>query len=387
MNFRLRGKASDEDARFCRSYCKKHHIPFHYLELDTQNYAKEHQLSVEMAARDLRYNWFNTLLDQHKLDVLAVGHHKNDQAETILMNLIRGTGISGMKGMLPRNGKVIRPLLCLLREEIDAYIEANSLTYCVDESNDDIAIRRNMVRHKILPLIETLNPSFTSGIEDQAQRFRESAEIVADYLKHWRETNLLDGHQIPIDKLFESRGSLSILHGILTDYGFSPSQIKEIHDAHPYRSGARFYTDKYYVLADRSNLIILPMEVKQANAVATECYPNMQSKDLMAFEKMAADDLKSIPADKNLAFLDLETLTLPIRIRTWQQGDKFRPLGMKGFKKVSDFLIDIKLNLAEKEKVKVLLSGDDIVWLVGHRIDDRFKTTDQTRQILKIKLI
>ncbi|MFB6319988.1 tRNA lysidine(34) synthetase TilS [Saccharicrinis sp. FJH54] len=385
VNFRLRDKDSDEDALFCRNFCEEIHIPFYYLEEDTKAYAKQHKLSVEMAAREIRYNWFNTLLETYHLDAVAVAHHKNDQAETILMNLIRGTGITGMRGMLPKNGKIIRPLLCMTRKEVEDYITSNHLPFRTDKSNSDTSFRRNLIRHEILPPIEKLNPAFTNSVDDLSLRFTESAIIVEEYIRNWKEKNMVDPDRIPIEKLFQNPASLTILYGILADFGFNAATIKEIYDAWPYHSGARFYSGAYYVLADRDYLLIEPVKQQEQEVGAREVYPENKLDSNLHFEELSINQLESIPKEAHIACLDLDKLKLPLRIRSWQQGDKFRPLGMKGYKKVSDFLIDNKINLAEKESVKVLLSADDIAWVIGYRIDDRFKTSKNTRFILWVE--
>ena len=385
VNFRLRGKDSDEDAHFCRNFCELHSIPFHLLEIDTKTYARQHKLSVEMAAREIRYNWFNKLLESHHLDIVAVAHHKNDQAETILMNLIRGTGITGMKGMLPKNGKIIRPLLCMTRKEVENYIARQNLQFRTDVTNSDITIRRNLIRHNILPQIEAINPAFTDSIEDVSQRFAESGIIVEEYVRNWKKNNMIDPDRVPIEKLFQSPASLTILYGILSDFGFSPATVQEVYNAWPYRSGSRFYGSEYYVLADREFLLIEPVKKQEMETNAREVYPENRVDSTFHFEALSIDELESIPKEAHIACLDMDKLNFPLRIRSWIEGDKFRPLGMKGFKKVSDFLIDAKISLAEKQNVKVLLSGDDIVWLIGFRIDDRFKITKKTKSILWIE--
>ncbi|MFB6343258.1 tRNA lysidine(34) synthetase TilS [Saccharicrinis sp. FJH62] len=385
VNFRLRGKVSDEDARFCRNFCEQLHIPFYYLEEDTKAYAKKHKLSVEMAAREIRYNWFNKLLETYQLDAIAVAHHKNDQAETILMNLIRGTGITGMRGMLPKNGKIIRPLLCMTRKEVEDYVSIHKLQFRTDATNADTTIRRNLIRHEILPRIEKLNPAFTESVDDLSQRFAESGIIVEEYIRKWKGKNMVDQDRIPIEKLFQSPASLTILYGILSEFGFGASAIQDIYNAWPYQSGSRFLGGAYYILADRDYLLIEPVKQQEQEVGAREVYPENKLDSNLHFEELSINELESIPKEAHIACLDMDQLTLPLRIRPWRQGDKFRPLGMKGFKKVSDFLIDNKINLAEKESVNVLLSGDNIIWVIGYRIDDRFKTTKNTQFILWIE--
>lgn len=387
VNFQLRGNESDEDALFCRNFCKRYEIPFHYLEVNTKAYATKHRISVEMAAREIRYTWFNKLLDEHHLNVIAVAHHKNDQAETILLNLIRGTGVAGLKGMLPKNGNVIRPLLCMTRQEIEEYIQNHNLKFRTDNTNADTTFRRNLIRHRIMPEIESINPAFTDTVDALAQRFKESAAIVDVYVHDWIDKHMKDPRRIPVNALFQNAASMTILHRLLSEFGFSASLIMEVYRAYPFRSGARFYGALFYVLADRDYLLLEPIKQQEQKSVARVVYPDNKLGSNLHFEELSRQDIESIPGDASVACLDLDKLKLPLMLRNWQHGDKFRPLGMKGLKKISDFLIDEKVNMVDKASVKVLISDDEIVWVLGYRIDDHYKIDKNTKYVLKIEIL
>lgn len=386
VNFKLRGSESDDDAKFCEAFAKSLNVKFHVLESDAKVRAATHGISVEMAAREIRYAWFKHLLEQNNLDYIAVAHHKNDQAETILMNLIRGTGVSGMKGMMPKNESVVRPLLCLTRKEIEAYSEANSLTSRYDKSNADTSYKRNNIRHTIMPQIEGINPAFIEHIDATAYRFMESAIIVENYIENWKTEHQLEEGRVPISALFNDAAALTLLHALLTPYNFSASAIQDIFQNHPHKTGAQFFSNTHLVLVDRDFLVIEPVLKTTPNFEAKEIYPINKSALPIHAELLPFTKLEAIPKESSIACLDFDTLTMPLMVRNWQQGDKFRPLGMKGFKKISDFLIDNKINLLEKQDIRVVTSGEEVVWVMGHRIDDRYKTTPKTKQILWLEL-
>lgn len=386
VNFQLRGSESDDDTQFCRELCRDMQVPLFVHTCNAAEYAAEHKISVEMAARDIRYSWFNTLLKEHDLQCVAVAHHKNDQAETILLNLIRGTGVSGLKGMLPRNGNVVRPLLCVTRDEVDAYALENRMAYRTDSSNHSLQYRRNTIRHNILPQITEQNPAFVNTIDRFARRFAEADSIIDEYVESWKHMHVSDQKSIPIDTLFADKHTTTLLHGLLTPYGFSPDQVAEIVAAHPFTTGSVFEANEYYLLADRGFLRIEPMASTEICNQSFEIYPlpeNNLPVNITVSEHARDNDFR-ISSDAHVAQLDADKLQLPLILRCWQQGDRFRPLGMKGFKKVSDFLIDVKVSLAEKQRTFVVLSGNEIVWLVGHRIDDRYKITSSTKRIIQI---
>lgn len=386
VNFKLRGNESDGDAAFCEKLCVNKHITLHSLVEDADDYARKNKLSIEMAAREIRYKWFKQVLASKKLDKIVVGHHKDDQAETIVMNMVRGTGVAGMKGMLPLNGNIARPLLCLSKQEIDDYIKGNNLNYRSDSSNSDHAFVRNKVRHEIMPKLSEINPGFTDQIDSFSKRFAESEVIVNSYIQDWKSKNLVDENRFPAETLWADPAAMTLLHGLLTPYDFTPGAIREIFYAYPFKTGAKFYSVSHIAFYDRGNLIVEPAKFLNHNNETNEVYPVNHSHLNFHFEKLKRKDIESIPTEPNIACIDKDKLTLPLFIRRWQEGDKFRPLGMKGFKKVSDFLIDNKIGMAEKQNIYVLLSSDEIVWIVGHRIDDRFKLTKDTKQVLWVEM-
>ncbi|MDR0874494.1 MAG: tRNA lysidine(34) synthetase TilS [Prevotellaceae bacterium] len=378
-NFHLRGEESDRDEQFVAELARKYGIKLLKTDFDTKQYAAEQKISIEMAARDLRYRWFEEIAVGERSQTIAVAHHQDDTAETILMNLTRGTGINGLTGIKPRNGNIVRPLLCVSRKEIMAYIHKNKLQYVEDSSNADTQFTRNYFRNRIIPAFEKINPSFVENLLQTAEHLNDVAHIYNQYIKNLRfdfAQRPKNGNiQINIARL--KREPASILYEILKDYGFNAAQCTDILSIIDGESGKQFFSPTHRLIKDRDFLIISPL-------LQEECEKELH------FEKLAAGaDLQSVPKFKidkspNIAYLDSDKIIQALTLRHWQAGDTFYPFGMKGKKKVSDYFTDKKFTLQEKENAWLLVSGADIVWIVGERIDDRFKITADTKNILKV---
>lgn len=377
-NFHLRGEESNRDEAFVHALCRNLNIPLHVKHFETEAYAKEKQISIEMAARELRYAWFEDLRKEMEAQVIAVAHHRDDSVETFLLNLIRGTGINGLKGINPKNGCIVRPLLGISRADILDYLHHLKQDYVTDSTNLQDEYMRNKIRLNLLPLMETMNPSIVETIQETAQKLSEVADIYHENRQFTLQNTVKEGKNneksMFIKEVLEDVAPLSLLHEWLSPKGFNSSQIKDIYlSMKTEQSGKRFLSSDWELLRDRENLVLKPRILEEKTPVldikTVEITPNF-----------------TLLKDKNIAFLDADKVVLPLEIRKWKQGDKFVPFGMKGKKKVSDYLTDKKFSLFEKERQYVACSEGKIVWLIGERTDDRFKITENTKRALALKI-
>ena len=378
-NFHLRGEESDRDENFVRHLCGSLSVPLHVVHFQTEVYAARHHLSIEMAARELRYAWFEQLREERSVSFIAVAHHRDDSVETFLLNLMRGTGIDGLKGIAAKNGRVVRPLLQQSRADILDYLQAIGQDFVTDSTNLQDEYMRNKIRLNILPLMRELNPSVAESIEETAQRLSEVASVY-----HRDRAEALDRkvvclspvvQKVAIRDILADIAPLSFLYELLSPLGFNSCQVKDIHRCLSVpQSGKRFLSKEWILLRDRDELL---MQKKDAADVSV---PALQ------VEEMERGDSFVIPRDRRVACLDADKVVLPLVVRKWRKGDRFVPLGMKGKKNVSDYLTDRKFSLFEKEKQYVVCSGDDIVWLANERCDHRFRVTDATRRVLLLRL-
>ena len=376
-NFHLRGEESDRDEQFVRSLCQEHQIPLHVKHFETESYAKEKQISIEMAARELRYAWFEELRKKTKANLIAIAHHRDDSVETFLLNLIRGSGINGLKGIQAKNGCIVRPLLETSREDIQDYLNYLKQDYVTDSTNLQDEYMRNKIRLNLLPLMKEMNPSIMESIQDTAQKLSEAANIYNQNRKEILETSVQiknEGYILPIQTILVDSAPLSLLHEWLGKYKFNSSQIKDIYQCLKQKqSGKRFISNEWELLRDRKCLIL---RHSQEEAYIPE----------ISIETIEINNNFVLVKDKHIACLDADKVTLPLEIRKWKKGDKFTPFGMKGKKNVSDYLTDNKFSLFQKENQYVACSEGKIVWLIGERTDDRFKITDKTQRALILKI-
>lgn len=377
-NFHLRGEESDRDEWFVRSLCQELQVPLHVKHFETESYAKEKQVSIEMAARELRYAWFEELRKEIEAVVIAVAHHRDDSVETFLLNLIRGTGINGLKGIQSKNGNIVRPLLETSREDILDYLAHLKQDYVTDSTNLQDEYMRNKIRLNLLPIMKEMNPSIMESIQETAQKLADAAVIYNENRentlgKHIRKTS--DGKEhLAVKTVLNDIAPLSLLHEWLGRHHFNASQIKDIyHCLMQKQSGKRFVSHDWELLRDREDLIL---QHKQEEEHIPE----------ISIETVEVNNDFILIKDKNIACLDANKVVLPLDIRKWEKGDKFVPFGMKGQKKVSDYLTDKKFSLFEKEKQYVACSEGKIVWLIGERTDDRFKITEKTEKALILKI-
>lgn len=388
-NFNLRDTESDQDEEFVRKVAVVYDLPLHVADFETAEYSREKGISIEMAARELRYTWFEQIRVETSSTSIAVAHHGDDSIETLLINLIRGTGIRGLSGIQARQGNVIRPLLFTNRSEILDYLEARHLEYRDDSSNKDTRFIRNRIRHIILPEIEKINPAIRQTLREEQVLFNQAQRIIAGYTDLKTKELVTDEGgelKISISGIIEEAFPEIILFEILRPFGFHGRQITQILTAAGSIPGKVFTSKTHTLVVDRLNLIVAAgMETDSERFYFDPAFPD-EDLPLKLQGRILHDAAFNPPKDRNFACLDYEKLDLPLILRKWEKGDYFYPLGMDHAKKVSDFFIDQKVNRIEKNRTWILASGEQIVWIVGHRIDQRFRITGDTREILEIML-
>ena len=390
-NFSLRGQESDDDETFVRAWAAGRDLPFFFVRFDTEAYAAEHGLSIQMAARDLRYAWFRETAVAEGYDRIALAHNRNDVAETFLINLTRGTGLRGLSGIPPRHGLLMRPLLFARRDEIEAFARREGIAWRDDSSNRSVKYTRNKIRHVILPAFEELNPSFVDTLAATAARLAASGAVFDKYMEQVRPQFFLRQDKrmlIPLEKLREAQARAAILFELLSPLDFSPATTGEILKALDSPPGKQFFSPTHRLIKDRDFLIITPLgekDEKERRYYIEEGMTGVGEPLRLRITSFARDDTFVIPRSPDIAVIDYDRLSWPLVLRRWQPGDYFRPLGMQGMKKLSDFFIDRKLSLDEKEELWLVTEGDRIVWIPGMRLDDRYKITDDTKKILKIE--
>lgn len=392
-NFGLRGQASQADATLVQALAAHHQVPFHIQQLDATHYAHKYKVSIQMAARSLRYAWFTELAKKETYVRIVTAHHHNDQLETILRNLIKGTGIRGLRGMLAKRGAIVRPLLSISKAQLKAYALSQQLTWHEDKSNQSNKYDRNKIRHRVIPLFQRLNPNWEVTMHTNLTRFGDAAAIFEAHSEAWRKKVCLPhGSDIAIHYalLRYKSWALTVLVSWLEPFGFSWTQVSRWWASTP-PTGKRIYSKTHFLLADRDRWIVgkqrreSPIRESSITTLpATIQLPHYQIKMGAPYTKAASP----IAYAAQVALFDYQKLTFPLRIRPWQAGDTFCPLGMqKKHKKVSDFLIDAKIPMHKKRAIYVLESAGKIAWLVCHRIDERFKITPYTKQIVACTLI
>lgn len=389
-NFNLRGKDSDTDEAFCKDFAKKNKLVIHTKQFDTKSYMKIKKLSIQMAARELRYTWFKDLVKHHKYDFVLTAHHANDNIETLLVNLIRGTGINGLTGIPPKQNYLVRPLLFASKNDILDYAQKNKLTFRHDSSNDEVKYIRNFLRHKVIPGLKRLNPSLEHTFNNNIRLFNEAARIVSAFETE-AKTNCVTQEnnelRISIQKIKRQAQAGLLLHSWLSPFGFNSSQTHQLQSALTASKPGRFFlSDSHQLLIDRDFIIVMPIEPESSEFRFTIHQISDFKKSPV---KLRAELLDSpeIISDKKTALLDYKKIHFPLVLRNWEKGDKFVPLGMKSHKKISDFLTGIKMPLFEKNKVRVIAnSNNEIIWIIGHRIDNRYKLSPKSKTALKLTL-
>ena len=385
-NFNLRDVESDQDEQFVKDIADKYSIKCYVRSFDTLKYAEENKLSIQMAARQLRYDWFEELLVENNFSCIATGHHKDDSIETFLINLIRGSGISGLCGIQMINNKIVRPLLSLKRNQIEYFLTKQNIKYRNDSSNSDIKYLRNNIRHQLIPLLKEINPKIQETISNEIDMLNGINNIFKEKVNDIRKSIMIKREElftINISDLLNISNLEVILYELLRPFG--SFQVKQIINSLRLQSGKQFFSDTHYILIDRECLII--SQKKETNNKEIKIFRTDHEISKPLYMKLSETFDLSIVNDPLFAKFDLNKLTFPLLLRKWKNGDKFIPLGMNNFKKVSDFFVDEKYTLNEKKEQWILCSKENIIWIVGKRIDDRYKIASNTKKTYIAQLL
>lgn len=396
-NFQLRGKESEQDQIFVEHLCKENNVVFHTKTFDTKAYAKKNKISIEMAARILRYEWFESLRQELKFDYIATAHHLNDSIETVLLNLTKGTGISGLKGISAKKGHIIRPILFASQKEIDTYVTEKNLSWREDSSNASNDYQRNLIRNQVVPLLKKINPNFDETFARNLERFQSLEADFRKNLSHFKTTVMREENGVFYLKIANIKYWQSAnyyLEELLKEFGFNYFQSKEIFNSLSGLSGKVFHAENYTLLKDREELVISPPSSTEKNIFLSISLDKINENQTFDFlhKKLRFTVLNVAEIDTKfernnaILFADFDKIKFPITLRQWQEGDWFIPLGMKGKKKISDFLIDKKTPLNLKKNIFLLTSQDTVVWILNQRADDRFKLSDSTQKVLKVEI-
>ena len=380
-NFMIRGKESDQDEKFVSQLARSLDVQFFSKSFSTVKYAKQKRLSVQMAARELRYNWFEDVRKKTNSDFIAVAHNQEDNQETFFINLIRGTGIRGLMGIDVKKRNIVRPLLPFSRLEIEKYLNERKQEFRQDSSNKDVKYLRNNIRSNILPLIKEINPSFDKTLINDMNFLNEVFEVFLDQIKTYEKSILkkTDNEIIIYKKdILSLRFPKAILREILLPYGFN--QIDKIVESlsSGIESGSMFYSKTHVLLINREKILIRNLE--KLEDVNIEIYQDLEDIDFPCNMEFYTSNKFSYDSDIQTEMFDYERLRFPLILRNWKKGDYFYPLGMDQKKKLSDFFIDNKISIFDKSKALVLCSNNDIIWVVGYRIDDRYKINNNTKK-------
>ncbi len=384
-NFNLRGEESQEDEDFVKKLANKYGIKYYTKTFKTKAYANKQKISIQMAARNLRYEWFYKLLSVNHFNFVVLAHNQDDNVETFFLNLIRGSGINGLCGIKAKNDKIVRPLLGISRMDIENYLYKNKIEFCNDSSNIDMKYRRNKIRHKLIPLLKELNPKIQQTIAEEIFILNGTREIFHQRIAVVKKSLLKyqDGfYKINISDLNKLESMHIFLYEIVKEFGFY--EIDQIINAMYSQSGKQFFSSTHQLIIDREEILIslLPKEAEEVDIFLKESkiHTPMKIKFSVSYDL-------SLNKNQKIAKLDFDKLSFPLRLRKWKSGDKFKPLGMSNFKKLSDFFIDRKFSRLQKQNQWLLCSNNSVVWIVGNRIDDRYKIDIHTKKVYIAKLL
>lgn len=385
-NYQLRGEDSDQDEKFVRNLAKEFGVEVFVKRFETKKLVGSQEKSIQLLARELRYNWFQKLIKETAYTYVLTAHHLNDNVETFFINTIRGTGLEGLTGIPEINQKIIRPLLQFSRQEIQDYAEKNDIDWREDASNSSDDYLRNRIRHHIVPFLEKENPDFLSAFSLTQNHLENSSTLIQDYCHHLKAEISFQKEgktYFKIDKLKKIPHLNLVIYHLFSPYGFKAfDDILSLLEA---QSGKQVFSKNYRLLKDRDELILAKKQNKTEQVITINEDENVIDfpKGKIICEKVVKMDC----ADNGMGYIAENKIKYPLQLRPWRSGDTFRPLGMKGHKKISDFLKDLKLSLFEKENIWVLLSEEKIVWVVGLRVDEAFKIEKDTKDILKLQLL
>ncbi|MFN8210990.1 MAG: tRNA lysidine(34) synthetase TilS [Bacteroidales bacterium] len=389
-NFSLRGEESDSDEEFVRNYAEINNIPFFSVRFDTTGFAGEKGISIQMAARELRYRWFEEIRESNGCDFIALAHNMNDNVETFLINLTRGTGLAGLTGMRSLHKKLLRPLLFASRAAISEYAATNGIIYREDRTNADVKYTRNKIRHTVIPVFREINPSFDLTITETAERLSEISGMIASIMDPLKEKALSrrgENYVFKIKEVPDLPFRNTILFELFRPFGISSGQVRDLEKLIKGRSGSMLFTGSWRLIRSRGEIIITPAGASAEVYIVARSLKELNDIDFISEAVLLnmSPDFK-IPGSPGIACLDAGKVKFPLIIRSVAPGDWFCPLGMKSRKKLSDYFIDRKYSIDEKEKKLVMESEGNITWILGDRLDNRFSITDKTTRILRIGL-
>ena len=396
VNFQLRGEESSRDENFVKAYADQLQFECKVTHFNTAAYAETHKQGIQAAARDLRYTWFESLMtafekENQKELILLTAHHADDQVETVLMQLFRGTGLHGLTGMPNRRKDTLnlaRPLLIFTKEEIKQYADANGLTYVEDSSNEKDDYTRNMIRHKIVPQMEEIYPSAKENILSTVEKIKEAEQIVIETVTAFWKKGMQFKKGIPsisIEQWNKVKENSTYVWGLIKQYGFKPQQIEEVNKIVNASKGAYINSNTHRIIKWDDQIQIVSLESPKEYELIELGQPICKTKwGQIQFEQLSIEAIGEINKDPKFAYLDAANISWPLLFRSWEPTDYFYPLGLRKKKKLNQFLGSLKLNPTIKSRTGVITCSDKIVWIVGQRIDDRFKITPNTKQVLKI---
>ena len=383
-NFHLREEESNEDEAFLKQYAQHHNIPCYIKGFDTVSYGNQHKLNTQLAARELRYKWFLQLLQEYNYSKILTAHHADDNLETFLINLSRGSGIEGLTGIPEQTTTLARPLLPFSRAQIVSYAKERAIEWREDRSNKETKYVRNKIRHKIVPLLKEIEPNFLNQLSKSQTFLQQSADIAQRKIQEEKHRLFKeDGatYKIEVAALKKLKPLDGYLFGFFREYGFTEwSNVKTLLDA---ESGKEIYSKTHRLVKDRTHVILHPITI-----VDTDQYPIGENETVISVPiAMTINHVEAIThTASNILYIDQEALKYPLVVRKWKEGDYFYPFGMKGKKKLSKYFKDEKIDVVAKSEQWILCSGDAIVWVIGKRADDRFKVTPTTNKILKLEV-
>lgn len=390
MNFKLRGQESDDDEAFVKAWCQQHQVPFYSKWGDTKSWCQQNRGSLQEAARHLRYQWFQELADEIGAASIATAHHQEDQIETVLFHIGRGCGMKGLCGIPRENGRIIRPILHWTSEEIEEFVMLKNIVYRSDSSNQKTEYTRNQIRHDLLPCIEKIFPGFKNNMLQNIRRWSEADMVYQTSIQQILAkliTQKGPDMYVPIRKIIASGPLHTLLYEWLHPYHFTPHQCEEVSKLLQSQSGASVYSSSHRVVRDRNNLILTAKNTLQSGLIQiTSAMPTILfAHGFLQWRQQNHADVPINP-DPLVAQVDATRLKWPLVFRPWKPGDYMYPLGMKKKKKVARILMDAKVPLPEKDRIWVLLSGDQIVWIAGYKLDDRFRVKESTSEIVEFTL-
>lgn len=390
-NFQLRGNESERDEQFVKKLGEDQKVKVYTKQFDTKAYAHENKVSIQVAARELRYVWFEELIQKEGLNYVAVAQHADDQAETFFINLLRGSGLSGLRGMPVKRDNIIRPLLFAKRDDIESYAHERNLLFREDSSNKEDTYLRNKIRLKLIPELEKVGTKATDAVRESIQHLNDADILLKQLLNEKllsvsRKENGI--YRLSLDGIIELKPHKIWMYYLLRNFDFNRDITNNISEAITGKqSGKTFYSTTHKAVVDRNAIFIEQIKVHNTKEYEIDTDQEVITEPLyLTIKKSINKKTFKIKHDLNMGQLDLDKLSFPLKIRKWKKGDRFHPIGMKGSKLISDFFIDKKINLLEKQNIWLLVSGDDIVWIIGYRISEKYKITNETINMLSISL-